>query len=58
MLKEDDVLIKEYKVKLDQSARNIQQGEMGRSLAQDKINAIKQAMLQLDTNIKSETAHI
>lgn len=41
MLKEDDVLIKEYKVKLDQSARNIQQGEMGRSLAQDKINAIK-----------------
>lgn len=30
MVKEDADLIKEYKVKLDQSARNIQQGELGR----------------------------
>lgn len=28
---------------------------MGRGLAQDKINAIKQAMMQLDKNLVSET---
>ena len=28
---------------------------MGRSLAQDKISAIKSAMMQLDNNLVSET---
>lgn len=28
---------------------------MGRSLAQDKISAIKGAMMQLDKNLKTET---
>jgi len=31
---------------------------MGRSLAQDKISAIKSAMMQLDKNILSETEFV
>lgn len=39
--KEDKTLIKEYKNQLAQAKRNIEQGEMGRALAESKITAIK-----------------
>ena len=38
---EDKTLIKEYKNQLAQAKRNIEQGEMGRALAESKITAIK-----------------
>ena len=58
MAKENEGLIKEYRFKLDQSKRNIAQGELGRSLAEGKISEIKQKFAQLDKNLKEEAETI
>ena len=58
MAQEDAQLIKDYKFKLDQTKRNIEQGELGRSLAEGKVSEIKQKFDQLDKNLKEESETI
>ena len=50
----DTQIMKEYAVQLDQSQRNIDQGEMGQTLAQTKIMSIQNDFDLLATNIQDE----
>lgn len=52
--RKDQEIIQEYSVQLDQSQRNINQGEMGQSLAQSKIMSVKNSFELLATNIQDE----
>ena len=54
----DSEIVSEYTVQLDQSQRNIDQGEMGQSLAQSKIMSIKNSFDLLSTNIQEEAVTI
>ena len=51
---EDKDLITAYQGKLDQTKRNVEQGEMGRSLAIGKIVDMKQSFTQLGNHIAEE----
>ena len=51
----DKELIAAYQGKLDQTKRNIEQGEMGRSLAMGKILDMKASFTVLAQNIENET---
>uniref|UniRef100_A0A7S3FTS6 Uncharacterized protein n=1 Tax=Strombidium rassoulzadegani TaxID=1082188 RepID=A0A7S3FTS6_9SPIT len=50
----DEQLTKDYNVKLEQSKRNIEQGEMGRSLASSKVVDIKNSLSQIQANLDAE----
>ena len=51
----DKELIASYQGKLDQTKRNVEQGEMGRSLAMGKILDMKASFTVLAQNIDNET---
>ena len=58
MLSQDKTLIAEYGKKLEQSHRNVNQGIMGRSLAQDKLSDVKTSFSQISQNIKKEGQNV
>ena len=58
-LQQKDIqIIQDYKVQLDQSQRNINQGEMGQTLAQSKIMSIQNSFDLLATNMQEEAKEI
>ena len=43
--------------KIDQAQRNVAQGELGRTLAMNKINDLKLSLAQFKEHFKEETEH-
>ena len=52
--KQDDEILATIDHTLDQAHRNIEQGEIGRTLAMNKINEIKVQLMQFKTNFGKE----
>ena len=54
--KADSEIISSIDHTLEQANRNVAQGEIGRTLAMNKINEIKVSLMQFKTNFKKEAA--
>ena len=54
MSTQDSELVKDINHKIEQAKRNIDQGEIGRTLAMNKINEIKLSLSQIKDNFQKE----
>ena len=57
MNKDDTDIMKTIDEKIAQAQRNSQQGEIGRTLAMNKVNEIKIGLSQIESNFEKETTH-
>ena len=54
----DKQLIQDYSTKLDQSRRNVNQGILGRQLAENKINEVKASMELISSNLARQAGNV
>ena len=57
MVQQDTQIISEIGAKIDQAGRNVAQGELGRTLAMNKINEIKLSLSQYKENFVELSKH-
>ena len=57
MAQEDSTILSDMDKKIDQAKRNVAQGELGRTLAMNKINDIKLSLAQFKSHFKELTEH-
>ena len=55
MVQADNTLVSEIDKKIDQAQRNVEQGELGRTLAMNKMNEIKLSFAEFKEHFKEET---
>ena len=57
MNQDDDQILKVIDEKISQAQRNANQGEIGRTLAMNKVNEIKMGLAQVKSNFQKEAEH-
>ena len=57
MAQQDKEILGEMEHKIDQAQRNVAQGELGRTLAMNKVNEIKLSLTQFKEHFKEQVDH-